>query len=255
MPDQLSDLNHSPSIVTGAAQGIGEAVAAALAAGGHPVALLDVNADGARSAAARLEREHSVPCVGLRCDVSDAGDVEAAVEAAAERLGAPRVLVNNAAIGRYRPLLDLTVEDFTASYRVNLIGQFLCARALVQRAQGRSCSIVNLASVAAHLGGPGAGAYAASKGAVVALTRVMAVELAPLHVRVNAVSPGPVDTPLTRQLSDDATTARRLSRVPLARMAAPTELGSVIAFLASEAASFVTGQTLCVDGGWTAQSL
>lgn len=254
-PAKNAPREESVAVVTGAGRGIGAATAGVLAAEGLRVAVVDLDGDAAKRIATKINESGGGRCQGFACDVSEESAVAATIAALAAELGPPSVLVANAAMGVYKPAEELSLEDWNRTLAVNLTGPFLCVRGfLAHRAEG-SGAIVLLGSVGAHLGSPGSAAYAASKGGILSLTRVLAVELAERGVRVNAVSPGPVDTELTRQLSDPETTARRLSRVPQARLADPEELGRAIAFLASDAASFITGQVIRVDGGWTAQAL
>lgn len=245
----MEELSGKTAVVTGSGRGIGEAIAKQLARIGAKVAMVDVD-DDIKETAASIEGAR-----GFVCDVSDEHDVAKLMSDVHDQIGAPSVLVNNAAVGRYAPVAELTRDDWTHMLGINLIGPFLCIRALLDHAPDAGGAIVNITSVGGHLGSPNSSAYAASKGGLMSFTRVLAVELAPRGFRVNAVSPGPIDTPMTAQLSDAKTTERRLSRVPLRRLGAGSEIATVVAFLASEAASFVTGQILCVDGGWTAQSL
>ncbi len=243
------------AVVTGAGQGIGAATALELARCGLDVALVDVNEDTLSGTVDGVQHATAVRSGGYVADVSDPDEVAELMARVTEELGPPTVLVNNAAIGRYAPVEQLSLEDWNRTIAVNLTGPFLCIREFLGRVPASGGAIVNIASIAGHLGSPGSSAYASSKGGIIAFTRVLAVELAPRRIRVNAVSPGPIDTELTAQLSDEATTARRLSRVPLARLGSGSEIATAVAFLATGASSFVTGQTLCVDGGWTAQSL
>lgn len=219
------------AVVTGAGRGLGAAIAAELAAAGHEVVRLDVEAD---------------PDV-LACDVTD----RAAVEAVAAAIGPVDVLVNNAGIWRFAALEDVTPEDFRAVVDVNLMGTFHCTqvfgRSMLEA--GRGC-IVNLVSVAAAAANPSVGAYSASKSAVLALTRQTALEWGPRGVRANAVGPGLVPTPGTGAVYDDERVrAVRAGAVPLRRLGTEHDVAGVVAFLASSTASYVNGQVIYVDGG------
>lgn len=246
------------AIVTGAADGIGWATAEQLAAQGWRVALLDLRAEAVQQRAAALGAGH----LGLACDVTEAQSVQAAVAAVVQRWGRVDALVNNAGIGdQTAPTLEQTAEAFDRVLAVHLRGSFLLTQqVLAQMAQqprdgrGNRGAIVNIGSIASFGGIPGRNAYCAAKAGVLGLTRALAAEWARSGIRVNAVAPGYVATALVAELAqkgaiDGQAVARR---TPLGRMAEPAEIAQAIVFLASAAASYITGATLPVDGGWTA---
>jgi NAD(P)-dependent dehydrogenase (short-subunit alcohol dehydrogenase family) len=238
---------HRRALVTGAASGIGEQTARLLCEQGTDVALLD------RSAAVDdVARE--IDGAALVADVTDAGDVDAAVARAAAELGGPvDLLVNAAGVYRIEPLLTLDAAEWDGVLAINLRGAFLVGRAVARALDGRPGAIVNVASMAAVAadGAEPAGHYAASKAGLLALTRQMAVEWGPA-IRVNAVSPGVVDTPMLRLMDDPAAgEAYVRDRVPLQRLGEPGEVARAIAFLLSDEASYITAAVLPVDGGIT----
>ena len=236
------------AIVTGAARGIGLACARRLAEEGARVVLADLDADAGAAAAATIPAASFVAA-----DVSRKSDAEALVARAIERGGRIDILVNNAGVTHACAFLDLAEEDFDRVLRVNLKSMFLCgqaaARAMVAR--GTRGAIVNLSSVNAVLAIPNQVPYVVSKGGVNQLTKVMALALAPHGIRVNGIGPGTINTEMARAavLSDDAARRRILSRTPLGRLGEPEEIAAVAAFLASDDASYLTGQTIYPDGG------
>lgn len=246
------------AIVTGAADGIGWATAQQLAAQGWRVALLDLRPDAVVQRAAELGAQH----LGLACDVTEAQSVRAAVAAVVQRWGRVNALVNNAGIGdQTAPTLEQTAEAFDRVLAVHLRGSFLMSQqVLAQMAQqprdarGNRGAIVNIGSIASFGGIPGRNAYCAAKAGVLGMTRALATEWARSGIRVNAVAPGYVATALVASLAQKGAIDGQAvaQRTPLGRMAEPAEIAQAIVFLASAAASYITGATLPVDGGWTA---
>jgi NAD(P)-dependent dehydrogenase (short-subunit alcohol dehydrogenase family) len=233
-------------LVTGGAQGIGEACARRFAREDARVVLADV--DDARGAALAAE----LGALYLHCDVAIKAQVDAAVAATLQQFGRIDILVNNAGIFRAADFLDVTEADYDAVLGVNLKGAFFMgqavARAMVSQGSG---NIVNMSSVNGVLTIPNISTYNVSKGGINQLTRVMALALADKGVRVNAVAPGTIATELAARavLTSDAARERILMRTPMKRLGEPSEIADVVAWLASDAASYVTGEIVTVDGG------
>ena len=249
-------LDRKVAIVTGGGSGIGRATAAALAGAGAAVAILDLDAVRAATAAEELVAAGCIVSAHA-ADVTDEASVERAVEDAAARHGGIDILVNSAGIGIRRAAVELPLADWDKVVAVNLTGVFLCSRAAARHMMRRGGgAIVNLASIMGFSGGglyPNV-SYQATKGAVVNMTRALAVEWAPAKIRVNAVAPTWVRTNLTAPLLDQPGIVERIAALtPLGRLATPDEIAWAILYLASPAAAMVTGHTLAVDGGFLAQ--
>ena len=243
----MSDRSRKSALVTGAAGGLGLAIARRLAADGCRVGLIDIDGDGAVRAAADIE-----DAAGFRCDVTSEESVTAMFgrfEAAFG--GPPDILVNNAGIVRFGELLDHPVEDFRKVTEVNLVGVFLMSREAGARMAVRgSGAIVNITSLNAVQPKPDIGAYPATKAAVAKLTEQFALVLGPRGVRVNAVGPGFVDAGMSTPIfSDPAVRAKSGRAVPAGRIGTPGDVVAAVAFLASDEAGFIHGQHLMVDGG------
>ncbi|MFL5296394.1 MAG: SDR family NAD(P)-dependent oxidoreductase [Phenylobacterium sp.] len=244
--DGAGRLQGRTALVTGAARGIGYATAERLRAEGARLLMTDVDPTVTEAAAALAQPY-------LVADLAQAGVVDALFAAADRELGALDILVNSAGvIGRATPLMQLAEAEFDRVMRINLNAGLLATQAAARRmTPRRSGAIVNLASVAAIMAGGDQIPYAVSKAAVKQLTAMTALSLAPFGIRVNAVAPGPVETPMVAAVTggDPDGLKRVLSRIPLGRIAQPQEIAAIVAFLASDDASYLTGQTLFADGG------
>lgn len=254
-PAELLDLSGKAVIVTGAAAGIGEACARAFASAGASVVLADVNEERNRGAADLIAIDYGVRAVPIAANVANEADCEAIVLRALDEFGRIDVLVNNAGVTAQGTILDLDPKDWDRVMDINLRSYFIltqiAARAMIER--GIRGSVINMSSVNANLAIANQLAYVSSKGGVRQLTRAAALGLAPYGIRVNAIGPGSIMTDLLKSVMDDADARRKiLSRTPAGRVGEPAEIASIALFLASEMASYITGQTIVADGGRSA---
>jgi len=251
-------LEGKVAVVTGAGSGIGRAIAHRFAQEGASVVIAEVNRDAGASAASEIRAEGG-SALFVPTDVSRAADVEAMVRRTVAEFGRLDVLVNNAAIQILGRLADTSEEDWDRLQSVNLKGVFLCSKyAIPEMVRTGGGSIVNLASVLGLVGDPDLAAYCAAKGGVLALTKAAALAYGPAGIRVNAICPGDVDTPMVRDYfnndPDPEALRRRISsEYALRRIAEPREIAEAALFLASDASSFVTATALVIDGGLTAK--
>jgi NAD(P)-dependent dehydrogenase (short-subunit alcohol dehydrogenase family) len=236
-------------IVTGAAQGIGRAIALRLAAPGMQLAVWDVKSDGVEETA-KLCREKGAASRAWTVDVGDAGAIEAAVSAFEQQWGKPDGLVNNAGIFPRARALDMTLAEWEEVLRVNLTGTFLTARAVAACMKDLGGgAIVNTASGRALAGAANGAHYSASKGGIIALTKSLALDWAGYGIRVNCVIPGLTDTAQPRVEMGDNELYAAGSRIPMGRIARPEDIAAVVAFLLSDDAGYMTGQSVAANGG------
>ena len=244
-------LDGKRALVTGASRGLGRASAAALAEAGARVVLAARGRDALEQVAGELEAAGGAAEV-LPLDIADVARAAAALTA----LGPVDILINNAGGNRPAALLDVTVEDFDAVMGINVRGAYFCAQAVARQmvAAGRGGVIINMSSQMGHVGGPRRTVYCATKHAIEGMTKAMAMDLAPHGIRVNAIAPTFIATPMTRPfLEDPAFKADTLNRIALGRLGELPDVMGAVVFLASDAASLITGTSLLIDGGWTAQ--
>ncbi len=251
----MSDLSGKRALVTGAGMGIGQAIAVELARRGADVAVHYAHTEPDETVEEIERSGKRAPTV--QGDLSKVAECERVVDEAADSLGGLDVLVNNAGITRALGFLETDEATYDEVFDLNMKGYFFCARRAVPlMLEAGGGSIVNITSIHGHAGFPRHAAYAATKGAIIAFTRTLAIDLAPHRIRVNAIGPGPALTDLTRaRFSDPAERAAFEARVPLGRLGEPDDIAGAAVFLASDAASAITAETIFVDNGYHAMGM
>jgi 3-oxoacyl-[acyl-carrier protein] reductase len=242
------ELPGKVALVTGAAQGIGKAIAMLLAKNGADVVVSDINLEKAQETANEIQGMGR-RSFAIKVNVADLKDVERMVEATVEQFGRIDILVNNAGITRDRLILRMTEEDWDAVLDVNLKGTFNCTKAVIRHmSKQKSGKIVSIASVSGEMGNPGQANYAASKAGVIGFTKTIAREFAGRGINVNAIAPGYIQTPMTDAVPEKA--KEELKRmIPMERLGKPEDVAQAVLFLVSENSSYITGQVLNVNGG------
>lgn len=252
----MSNLKDKVAIITGARGGMGKSHALTLAKAGAKVVVSDISKEDCQKVVKEIEKEKG-EALAVKCDVTKKEEVDNMVKVAVDKWGKVDILVNNAGICQFKPFLELSEEEWSRTIDINLKGYFLCAQAAAKEmVKKKSGVIINIASVAMGqqgIGFPNIVHYCASKGGIVGMTEALAVELAHYNIRVNAISPGMIETPMIDSVKQDPKMMEAmLARVPMHRVGKPEEVSNLVLFLASDASSYITGSTVIIDGGWLA---
>jgi len=241
-------LNGKTALVTGAAQGIGKAIALSLAKAGADVAVSDVNLEKAQETAAEIAAL-GVKSVAIKGNVASMEEAAAMVDKTAAELGKIDILVNNAGITRDNLIIRMKEDEWDLVLDINLKGSFNCAKAAIKHmSKARSGRIINIASIVGAMGNAGQANYVASKAGLIGLTKTIAREYASRNITANAVAPGFIDTAMTQALPEKVR-EEMLKQIPLAKLGTPEDIASAVKFLASDAAAYITGQVIHVNGG------
>lgn len=249
----MFSFKHKTVVITGARRGIGKGIAEVFAHGGANVVISDINQKDCNSTAEEISKRYNVSALGVKCDVTKKKDVEKLMQKTSDKFGRIDILVNNAGVFTSKPIGKSTEADWKRMMDINLKGCFNCSKAAASRMIAQKYGkIVNIASIAGIVGYNNASIYSATKGGIIAMTRELSLELAPYMINVNAIAPGAIDTPMTAFIKKDRKAYNQtVSKIPKKRLGTPTDIGYAAAYLASDEADYVTGQTLVVDGGWT----
>ncbi len=252
----MPKLKDKVAIITGARRGMGKAHALVLAKEGAKVVVSDISEEECQKVVEEI-KEKGGEAIAVKCDVTKKEEVDEMIKKTVDEWGKIDILVNNAGIAQFKPFLELTEEEWDKTIDINLKGYFLVAQAAAKEmASQKSGVIINIASVA--MGQVGVGFanlahYCATKGGIVAMTEEMAGELAQYNIRVNAVSPGVIETPMIDPIKKDPNQEKAiLARIPMHRVGKPEEIAKTVLFLASDDSSYITGSVVVVDGGWLA---
>ncbi|MFH1643086.1 MAG: SDR family NAD(P)-dependent oxidoreductase [Patescibacteria group bacterium] len=252
----MEDFKNKVVVITGARRGMGRVDALLFAQNGAKVVVSDISQEDCQAVVDEIEKKGG-EAIAVKCDVSQKQEVDNLFQKTIEKFGRVDVLVNNAGIAEFKPFLEITEEEWDRTLDINLKGYFLCAQIAAKKmAKQKSGVIVNIASIAmgqVGVGFPNIVHYCASKGGIAAMTEAMALELAPYNIRVNAIAPGMIETPMVDSIKQDPkATEGILNRIPLGRMGKPEEIADLVVFLASDKSSYITGSIVVIDGGWLA---
>lgn len=252
----MSDLKNKVALITGARQGMGRSHALMLAKQGVKVVVTDINQADCQKVVEEIKNLKG-EAIAFKLDVSNKAEVDSVIKEVVKKFERLDILVNNAGICQFKPFLELSEADWDKTIDVNLKGEFLCAQAAARiMKEQKMGTIINIASVAMGqqgIGIPSIVHYCASKGGIAAMTEALAVELASFNIRVNAIAPGMIETPMINTVkSDPRKLEAMLQRVPLRRVGRPEEISELVVFLASDSSSYMTGVVVVVDGGWLA---
>lgn len=252
---EIFKLDGKIAWITGGTKGLGLAMAHALAGAGADIVINSRTPDQAEAVAKEIAAKHGRRALGLQADVTQADQVKALVDRVTQEFGGVDILINNAGINVRRPTVELPLSEWQRVVDINLTGPFICSQAvappMIKKGWGR---IIYISSILGHVGLAGRPPYTATKGGLILLAKTQALEFATTGVTVNAICPGPFATEMNKPLLDDPEKYKAfVAKIPLGRWGHMHELDGAVIFLASEASSFVTGTTLTVDGGWTAQ--
>lgn len=252
----MLNLKNKIAVITGGGRGMGKTHALALAKAGAKVVVSDISEEECLLVADEIKKQGK-EAIALKCDVSKKEEVNSLIKKTIDKWGKIDILINNAGIAEFKPFLEMTEEEWDRTININLKGYFLCARAAAEEmAKHKFGIIVNIGSVAmgqVGIGFPSLVHYVASKGGIAAMTEALALDLAPYNIRVNAIAPGIIDTPMVDPIREDEQGLNAtLARIPMKRMGKPEEISNVVLFLCSDLSSYMTGTVIPVDGGWLA---
>ena len=247
-------LKDKIAIITGARRGMGRTHALALAKEGAKIVVSDISLEDCQKVVDEIKSAGG-EAIAVKCDVTKKQEIEKMVKDVVDKFGKVDILVNNAGIAAFKPFLEMTEEEWDRTLDINLKGYFLCSQACAKEmVKQKSGTIINIASVAMGQVGIGFSTlvhYCASKGGIVGMTEALAAELAPYNIRVNAVSPGMIETPMMDPIKQDPKTMEAmLAKVPMNRVGKPEEVSELVLFLASDKSSYMTGSVVVIDGGW-----